>query len=111
VSKTLDEQLAELCGKSCEVKNGNTYIFEQYRVRDNVCGFKEVKWHPISDLNQLKMCYEALSEDEKAFVQIKFAVPFSDLTNKWPSDRDNLFAIFKHPELVAQAILKAKGVS
>lgn len=70
------------------------------------------EWNPAGgNLNQLGECYLALSDDEKAFVQIKFAVPFNDLTNKWPSDRDNLFAVFTHPELVAKAILRAKGVS
>jgi len=99
---SLNEKLAEVCGYPYMTNDLGCFVERA------TC--KWLLWNPTTDLNQLRECYLELSEDEKAFVHIKFAVPFNDLTNKWPSDRDNLFAIFEHPELVAQAILKAKGV-
>lgn len=55
-------------------------------------------WSPTTDLNQLRMCYEALSEDE--------LIRMAKLTLYAPFD-----AIFTNPQSVARAILKAKGVS
>lgn len=56
------------------------------------------QWNPTTDLNQLKMCYDALSEDEKE----AFAFNNRYAPTDW---------VFTNPELVAQAILNAKGVS
>ena len=55
-------------------------------------------WNPTQDLNQLKMCYEALSGNE----MLRLALSL---------DSSNPLIVFDSPELVAHAILKAKGVS
>jgi len=80
-------------------------------------------WNPTTDLNQLKMCYEAA---EKAFntqtPHFTFAgTVFARLkallresitrVNDVVMPYEMMSAWVKHPELVAQAILEAKGVS
>lgn len=115
--KELNEKLAELCGKSCEAKGNDVYIMQPYRVRDNVFGYKEVKWNPAGgNLNQLLECYLALSDDEQGKCATHFAAALAESTGFRDTDPSTLGfywllnAIFKHPELVAQAILKAKEV-
>ena len=78
-------------------------------------------WNPTTDLNQLRECYLAAEKDwdtDKHMESFgsRFARCLSELLV--PS-QDSVFAFdvalitawVKHPELVAQAILKAKGVS
>jgi hypothetical protein len=109
--KSLNEQLAELCGlelhpePNCEK---SSFQFVYHEDRDIY-----EPWNPTQDLNQLRMCYEALIEDEDAMN--RFYCHFQDIYSKtfgaYPNSMTFFTAIFKHPELVAQAILKAKGVS
>ena len=74
---SLNEQLAELC-------DPNTHDAET--------------WNPVGSLNQLRMCYEALSDEQRE----SFAYENRYAPTDWA---------FTNPELVAQAILKAKEVS
>lgn len=117
--KSLNEKLAEVCGKSCEVKGNDVYIMQPYRVRDNVFGYKEVKWNPTTDLNQLRECYLAAEKDCKlSFPHISFAHKFKDAVDELFTDMTEYPAVpselatmwIVYPDLVAQAILKAKGV-
>lgn len=72
-------------------------------------------WNPTTDLNQLKMCYEAAERGcKKSFPEVSFAGDFyweleQSVTNGSRAKLATAWA--KHPELVAQAILNAKGVS
>ena len=83
---SLNEQLAELCGIKL--------IGDQW----GICEGESEQWTPTTDLNQLRMCYEVLSEDEKTLFSHMM------LTEYVPK-------VFTAPEYIAQAILKAKGVS
>lgn len=115
----LNEKLAELVMGWESVGKGTGCHFYFPEDRRHILA---QDWTPTQDLNQLKMCYEALSEDwgednsvtfEYAFTEeltilirgtkVKFgaAVTGIELATAWG----------KHPELVAQAILKAKEVS
>ena len=105
--KSLNEQLAVLCGMTLHYHPmcGNVY-----RTAEGLTMYEEGDWIPTEDLNQLRMCYEVLSEDEKRRC-FEF---FESLLWKeigWVGSVDIFVAWVKHPELVAQAILKAKGVS
>ena len=98
---SINEKLAELCGKSFVENDGNSFaescaLMGRPMVYEGNGVFKD--WNPTTDLNQLKMCYEALNEDE--------LIRFAELTIYAPFD-----AWVTQTELVAEAILKAKGVS
>jgi hypothetical protein len=96
---SLNEKLAEVCGMEWKQvywwKDGQVAYYHHNAVDCSRPGLDH--WSPTADLNQLRECYLALSEDE----QIRMA----ELTLYAPFD-----AIFTQTELVAQAILKAKGV-
>ncbi len=122
---SLNEQLAVLCGFENDhlgfywMKDGR-YVYQ--------CEGRGVDpltvWNPTTDLNQLRMCYEATEKDwdEEAKGE-SFARKFTKCLNraiveftdgKLGRDEFDDFVSsvwVKHPELVAQAILKAKGVS
>lgn len=109
MSKTIGEQLAELCGME-------TYIGQHDKLLYAVGGESirfDVLWHPTADMNQLKMCYEAAENtvgDEfhaRFYIELTFAL----VDKGFNTTKDLTAAWVKHPELVAQAILKAKGVS
>ena len=75
------------------------------------------QWNPTTDLNQLRMCYEAAEKDCSTKTML-FEFAFTDALqkefrkeNKKYTHYETATAWVKHPELVAQAILKAKGVS
>lgn len=96
----LNEKLAELCGmERCGFywKLNNQLAYKAEELEFASCAQLD-DWNPTTNLNQLKMCYEALSEDE--------LIRFAELTIYAPFD-----AWVTQTELVAQAILKAKGVS
>ena len=62
------------------------------------------QWNPTTDLNQLRMCYETAEAGDEMFKHqfYRFLKVYvvSEIAVAW----------VKHPELVAEAILKAKGV-
>lgn len=71
-------------------------------------------WNPTTDLNQLRMCYDAAEVGDVFFVE-RFLDALMVLIRPLcacniVSTHELTHAIFKHPELVAQAILKARGV-
>ena len=92
--KSLNEKLAEVCGK--EVYTNSQGVLQEY---NPMMGNNTPIWNPTQDLNQLRECYLALSVGAKRRVSIILheggVTPMS---------------VFNKPELVAQAILKAKGV-
>lgn len=90
---SLNEQLAELCG--VEIYQNTDGQWQEY---NPMMGNNTPIWNPTDDLNQLRMCYEALSEEQRE----SFAYENRYAPTDWA---------FTNPELVAQAILKAKGVS
>jgi hypothetical protein len=76
-------------------------------------------WNPIENLNQLRECYLAAEKDCKlSFPNISFAHKFKDAVDELFTDMTEYPAVpselatmwIVYPELVAQAILKAKGV-
>ena len=113
---SLNEQLAELCGLERNGKywgKGTTvYYLQEDDEYASISGCNV--WNPTTDLNQLRMCYDAAekdAEDAEKFESMVYWHVSEDLRliNKC-FNKDITTAIFKHPELVAQAILKAKGV-
>lgn len=71
-------------------------------------------WNPTTDLNQLRECYLAAERDDHRFAfmfgeLLLIALQGKPLRGVVKSDIATAWV--KHPELVAQAILKAKGVS
>ncbi len=58
--KSLNEKLAEVCGK--EVYPNSEGVLQEY---NPMMGNNTPIWNPTTDLNQLRECYLALSEDEK----------------------------------------------
>ena len=106
--KSLNEQLAELCGYEY-VTNGHGCF-----VSPSPAEWRA--WNPTTDLNQLRMCYEALNHIElvhfsahlyDAYIEAGFTGSDSASYGIMWLTR----IMFTCPELVAQAILKAKGVS
>jgi hypothetical protein len=76
-------------------------------------------WNPTTDLNQLRECYLAAEDSWNSHNNTPFRVVFAEsmkplLKESFGDDFidwDTLLLLWvKHPELVAQAILKAKGV-
>ena len=79
-------------------------------------------WNPTQDLNQLRECYLAAEKDWDTEKQMesfgsRFATVLAVLLAKdagyestFAFDVAQIIAWVKHPELVAQAILKARGV-
>lgn len=130
--KSLNEQLAELCGLEQRGARWHWYKIGEsepsyQQVSDVLMGDKPV-WNPTTDLNQLKMCYEAAQKDweekdweeknpqfrYRAHIHWQLKVIFGkEVAGAYDavSDSELIDAWVKHPELVAQAILKAKGVS
>lgn len=117
---SLNEQLAEFVMGWEPVGKGTGCHFYFPEDRRHILA---QDWNPTEDLNQLRMCYEAAEKDWDArFPAIKFGPHMEwrlkvilgeevagayDAVNDW----ELVEAWVKHPELVAQAILKAKGVS
>ena len=116
--RSLNEKLAEL------VMGWSSYysLYYESNVWDLGNGRQMLQslWNPTTDLNQLRECYLAAEKDwdtDKHMESFgsRFARCLSELLA--PS-QDSVFAFdvalitawVKHPELVAQAILKAKGV-
>ncbi len=89
----LNEKLAEVCGLTIydDPEHGTQYLNANGKI---VCSVEA--WNPTSDLNQLWECYLALSEEQQC--------QFEEIAPQF------FVAVFTAPELVAQAILKAKGV-
>ncbi len=87
-----------------KAEDGYTTGYPEYRIiRD---------WQPTTDLNQLRECYLAAEKDNPI---VFWAMYWSELKKLFSSslieeDAHCATAWVKHPELVAQAILKAKGV-
>ena len=109
---SVNEKLAELCGMHKEW-NSNCGIV--YRTAEGLTMYEEDDWNPTTDLNQLKMCYEAAEKDDVFFVERLLDALMVLIRPRCAcnivSSHELTHAIFKRPELVAQAILKAKGVS
>ena len=117
----LNEKLAELCGmERCGFywKLNNQLAYKAEELEFASCAQLD-DWNPTTNLNQLKMCYEAA---EKAFGQNIHPDPsfeevytrelrllFNALDPDGGLSARLASAPFKHPELVAQAILNAKG--
>jgi hypothetical protein len=59
-------------------------------------------WNPVGDLEQLRECYFALSEDERKAVWLHIT------RTSWDQEIPEFLDMFEHQELYAQAILKAK---
>ena len=116
--KDLNEKLAEVCGAT---------PVDEMATRDiRVVGWEfpdgsfvsERSWNPTQDLNQLRECYLAAGFEEHEGTD-KFMGELSILIkatmgvehqHRLVSSLQYAVAWVKHPELVAQAILKAKGV-
>jgi hypothetical protein len=104
--KSLNEKLAEVCGIKL--------IGDQR----GICEGESELWNPAGDLNQLRECYLAADESfvpehEEVTFDVAFAFALRNLlvdTECSPMTVGLASAWVKHPELVAQAILKAKGV-
>lgn len=90
---SLNEQLAELCGYRL-IQHESQGDWLTLGHGDDI---PYRSWNPTTDLNQLRMRYEALSKIEK----LRLALLLDD----------NPVIVFTDPELIAQDILKAKGVS
>lgn len=91
--KSLNEQLAvEVMGweKRWEkAEDGYTTGYPEYRIiRD---------WNPVADMNQLRMCWKMLTQEQKA-------------TYKQLIVDHDVQSVFESPEQHAELILKAKGV-
>jgi hypothetical protein len=69
-------------------------------------------WNPTTDLNQLRECYLAAEEEvgEEFHARFYIELTFALVDKGFNTAKDLPAAWVKHPELVAQAILKAKGV-
>ena len=96
--KELNEKLAEVCGVTMDGSTINGNLCKV--LRDECGGICYIIWNPAGDepnLTQLRECYLALSDDQKE----SFAFHNRYAPTDW---------VFTNPELVAQAILKAKGV-
>ncbi len=123
---SLNEQLAEAVMGMHKIKhlwyscpNPKSYTDAEYSTVDTVSDQLEV-WNPTQDLNQLRECYLAAEKDcKKSVPKDAFASDFIDaLVEVWidiadhvPTDREIATAWVTRPKFVAQAILKAKGVS
>lgn len=117
---SLNEQLAELCGKQVYTSQQDGLLYEKHPLID----FEDLceTWNPTTDLNQLRMCYEVAEKDwdrhdDGTFqgefeCNLRFLLEYR-FVGETESEYQRLVATawVKHPELVAQAILKAKGVS
>jgi hypothetical protein len=103
-------------GNFTQVPTNATYAFPGGRV------ILQSDWSPTTDLNQLRECYLAAEKDWDTEKQMesfgsRFATVLAVLLAKdavyestFAFDVAQIIAWVKHPELVAQAILKAKGV-
>ena len=69
-------------------------------------------WQPTQDLNQLRECYLAAEKEvgEEFHARFYIELTFALVEKGFNTAKDLTAAWVKHPELVAQAILKAKGV-
>lgn len=123
--KSLNERLAELCGFErvgfyWKVDGQLTYKAEEL---DSMSLAQLDIWTPTTDLNQLRMCWEAAEKDwdtDKHMESFgsRFATVLSVILanesiykSEFAFDVARIIAWVKQPELVAQAILKAKEVS
>ena len=103
--KSLNEKLAEVCGK--EVYTNSQGVLQEY---NPMMGNNTPIWNPTTDLNQLRECYMAADKDDPDF-QSRFYVELCfGLATVANTTKHLATAWVKHPELVAKAILKAKGV-
>ena len=123
--KSLNEKLAEVCGAEIGERtvwnfSGERNQIKTYTIKNK--RYDEPNWKPTTDLNQLRECYLAAEKDWDTEKQMesfdcRFARALSDLLatiQSWESEFAfnvaQIIAWVKHPELVALAILKAKGV-
>lgn len=103
--KSLNERLAvEVCGWTWDDEKNLWRDADGYGTLDGLDDEEEGvylqdHWNPTTDLNQLRMCYEALSAGQQYKLRC-------DLVDQGMGP----MLIFHNPELVAQAILKAKEV-
>jgi len=116
---SLNEKLAEVCG----YKRTNYKYTDVTGCRCSGVGFEKdsnlihyADWNPTSDLNQLRECYLAAEKTWSQHAPYSFEYLFYEeltiLLDAYPFvDKALAMAWINHPELVAQAILKAKGVS
>ena len=111
---SLNEKLAEVCGIPMDGSTINGNLCKVLKDESGVIRY--IIWSPTTDLNQLRECYLA---SEKSFViehpEVDFDTAFSFALRNLLYDNghsviDLATAWVKHPELVAQAIHKAKGV-
>ena len=118
---SLNEKLAEVCGlektpiKAPFTMSGIDHCYTYPNGRTMAIP----SWNPIENLNQLRECYLAAEKDCKlSFPNISFAHKFKDAVDELFTDMTEYPAVpselatmwIVYPELVAQAILKAKGV-
>jgi hypothetical protein len=117
---SLNDKLAEVCGFVSDgqcyrgTDGSHKFCIEHWDARHN--------WNPTTDLNQLRECYLAAEKDweeknpefrYRAHIHRQLKVIFGkEVAGAYDavSDTELIDAWVKHPELVAQAILKAKGV-
>jgi hypothetical protein len=110
--KDLNEKLAEVCGYERNgnywAKGGTVYYLQHDDEYASISGCN--MWNPTADLKQLRECYLAAEKDTPDF-QGRFYVELCfGLATVANTAKDLATAWVKHPDLVAQAILKAKGV-
>lgn len=106
---SINEKLAELCGYPYTTNDLGGFVERA------TC--KWIVWNPTADLNQLKMCYEAAKatvEPVQWYANFREALAWGirDYDENNRAYHMDFFEVWvDRPELVAQAILKAKGVS
>jgi len=119
--KSLNEKLAvEVMGWTSdggynyfsETKVAPDWSFHEEKGDRGLFVYPAIWWNPTQDLNQLRECYLAAEKDNPI---VFWAMYWSELKKLFSSslieeDAHCATAWVKHPELVAQAILKAKGV-
>lgn len=111
--ESLNEKLAEACGYEYVVNGHGCFVTPATAVWR--------LWNPTADMNQLRECYLAAEKDWDELATVTFEYAFTEeLTILIRSTKvkygaavtgiELATAWVKHPELVAQAILKAKDV-
>lgn len=104
---SLNDKLAELCGVPLvNDDEGNLWRLHPELETDSEFDHRS-PWNPLQDLNQLKMCYEAARFDVGSTVICEH---LEELVGGLCDMGDALNVLCDKPELVAQAILRAKGV-